>query len=131
MYTVAIDRILAALGLPIETAPEDIAIAVRMCTRRCEELEHKVIMLQEDRLRATPVIEHVRDLEQLKSAPVSRLAYFKIAENPTVNLLNVWFAIMTNQPPREFTEATNEEKAAFYLALCEEINRRIPIQKES
>lgn len=42
-----LDDITAALALPRDASGEDIALAVRQCTRHCEELEHKVLAFQE------------------------------------------------------------------------------------
>ena len=41
------DAITAALALPRDANGGDIALAVRQCARRCEELERKVIAFQE------------------------------------------------------------------------------------
>jgi hypothetical protein len=56
---------------------------------------------------------------------MSKLSDYRIADRKTMDLLNVWFAIMSNRAPREYVEATNEEKGAFYLAVCVEIDERV------
>lgn len=42
-----IDRITAALGLPASASGDDVATAARMCSKRCEELERKLIAFQD------------------------------------------------------------------------------------
>jgi hypothetical protein len=42
-----VSRITAALGLPATASGPEVATAVRQCTRRCAELEHKLLTLQE------------------------------------------------------------------------------------
>jgi hypothetical protein len=59
-------------------------------------------------------------------AATTKLSDYKVADKPTMDLLNVWFSIMSRVPPREFVEATNEEKGAFYRDLCMEMDRRLP-----
>lgn len=42
-----VDKITAALALPATAPGSDVALAVRSLTRRCEELEHQVLALQD------------------------------------------------------------------------------------
>jgi hypothetical protein len=55
----------------------------------------------------------------------------ELASVRTTHLLNIWFAITGEQVGvkvrlAEFRDASNEERAAFYTRLCEEIDARIP-----
>jgi hypothetical protein len=59
-----VDRITAALGLPSTANGDEVAAAVRLCTRRCEELERKLITFQES--HGTAAIE--ARLERLEAA---------------------------------------------------------------
>jgi hypothetical protein len=47
---------------------------------------------------------------------------------PTTHLLNIWLVIMTPglRKPREYLDATDAERAAFYQRLGDEIDARIP-----
>jgi len=58
-----VDRVTAALALPVDTKPEDIVRAVRLCTKRCQELEHKVLAFQKTHVHRSPVdeLQEIRD----------------------------------------------------------------------
>jgi hypothetical protein len=63
-----VDRITAALGLPASASGDDVATAVRMCTKRCEELEHKLIAFQDSHQPSDRALElRVAELEAVIS----------------------------------------------------------------